>query len=136
MKLLDFVARYNGQFLTAPGGIGGQCVDLSNQYLIDVLSDQPVRANAIDWRLASIVGMRWVANTPTNAPPAGALVVWKEYAPHGIGQYGHIALALVSDTNHLITFDQDWPIGSPCALTLHDYGGVLGWHAPDWLAAP
>ena len=45
------------------------------------------------------------------------------------GVFGHIAIALAADPMALLTFDQNWPEGSPSALTLHDYGGVLGWWA-------
>lgn len=127
MRVLDFVARYHGQYLTAPGGAGRQCVDLANQYLIDVWGLAEVHANAVDWPHAQIAGWRWTANSPANAPGLSALVVWGPYAAHEIGVFGHIALALAANTATLITFDQNWPDGSPCMLTVHDYGGVLGW---------
>jgi|SRR5579871_4584289 len=130
MRLLAFVQLNLGIYVTAPGGDGGQCVDLANLFLIDVHGAPEIHANAIDWRQHTIGGMKWVANGPTNSPPAGAIVVWGPYAPWGIGPYGHIAVALIADGLSLITFDQNWPDGAPCQLTLHDYGGVLGWFEP------
>ena len=130
MRILAFVQAYLGQYATAPGGLGKQCVDLANLYLQQVRKQPEVHANAVTWSTVQIAGMQWVTNTPYNQPAAGSLVVWGPFPAHSISQYGHIALALYGDNLGFLSFDQDWPIGSVCALTLHDYGGVLGWHAP------
>ncbi len=130
MYALAFVTKYRGHLITAPGGVGGQCVDLVNVYLLEALGGQPVRLNAVDWQHTQVPGFTWTPNTPTNTPPRGSLVVWRPYPPHGIGQYGHIALAIAADPTELLTFDQDWPTGAPCSLVSHDYGGVVGWHQP------
>jgi len=128
MRTLAFVQAHIGSYLTAPGGAGRQCVDLVNVYLVDAFRQLPIQRNGVDWSTVSVPGFTWTPNTPLNAPPVGSLVVWGPYAKHSISEYGHIALALVADTMTLLTFDQDWPIGAACQLTLHDYGGVLGWH--------
>lgn len=128
MRALAFLAANVGRVVTAPGGYGGQCVDLLNLFLLDVQGQPEIHANAVDWRNARIAGMRWVENSPTNSPPAWSIVVWSQYAPHGIGVYGHIALAVSADGLTLVTFDQNWPDGAPCSLIVHDYGGVVGWH--------
>jgi hypothetical protein len=130
MTLYNFVAKYLGQFMQAPGGIGGQCVDLANLYLIECRSQAAVRQNAIDWHNVTVPGMTWQPNGPVNSPPSGSLVVWGASAEVGTGQYGHIALALAGDPSHFVSFDQDWPLNSPAALTLHSYIGVLGWLRP------
>ncbi len=129
MRLLTFVATHRGDRVTAPGGIGGQCVDLANLYLADVLVKSPIRANAVDWQRAHIAGMTWTPNGPVNGPGAGAIVVWNATPAHGIGQFGHIAVALLADSMDLLTFDQDWPVGAPCSIVGHDYRGVAGWFA-------
>ena len=49
MTLLDFVWMTDGRIVTAPGGLGGQCVDLVNEYLVQCFDLAPVRANAVDW---------------------------------------------------------------------------------------
>ena len=130
MSVLGFVAKYRHRFVTAPAGLGGQCVDLANEYLIEERHQPKVWADAAQWRFATIPGMVWVQNTPTNYPSIGSLVVWGMYQPHEIGPAGHIAVVLVADPMELCKFDQNWPEGTPCEMQIHDYGGVLGWHSP------
>lgn len=128
MGVASFIGKHEGSYVTAPGGIGGQCVDLANMALIEIYNLPPVRANAIDWQRAAIPGFKWIANTPNNYPTAGALVVWGPWPGLGIGDYGHIALAVSADPLTLVTFDQNWPPNEPCQMVIHGYGGVLGWH--------
>lgn len=127
---LAFVVRSNGQRLTAPGGIGGTCVDLANEYLRLCYALPHVWLNAVDWQHVRLPGWRWVANTPTNFPPPNALVVWGPAASVVVGPFGHIALAIDADIMALVSFDQNWPEGHPCTFVDHVYDGVLGWHIP------
>jgi hypothetical protein len=103
-------------------------VDLLNWYLDDVLDTAAIRANAADWRTVQVDGLVWVPNGPENYPGPGDVLVWGPFPRLGIGQYGHVAVNLVADSMHLVSFDQDWPLNSVCRLVLHEYGGVLGWH--------
>lgn len=128
MHTLDFVRLHNGRYLTAPGGVGNQCVDLINVYLAERWGLTPVRLNAVDWKGATIHGYIWTPNGPDNSPELGSLVVWQQTFSVGVGPYGHIALAIQADANNLISFDQDWPLNAPCRLTPHTYEGVVGWH--------
>lgn len=127
MTPLDFAWKHVGDVLTAPGGLGGECVDLANLWLLEAFRLPHVFANAKDWEFAAIKGFSWVRNTPTNVPSAGDLVVWGPEPAWGIGANGHIALCLVADVNHLLSLDQNWPEKSPVAVKFHDYRGVLGW---------
>jgi hypothetical protein len=126
MTPLNFAARHLHQRVTAPGGLGGECVDLANVYMVDVLHLPERQLNAIDWAVA-VPGLHWTPNGPVNYPPAGGLVVWHAYPPHGIGQAGHIAICLSADPLYLVSLDQNWPEHYYVALELHDYGGVAGW---------
>lgn len=130
MTPLDFAWKHIGDVVTAPNGLGGQCVDLANLWLLEAYGLPHVYADAVNWRLAHIPGWHWVQNGPTNYPPPGALVVWGPNAPWGIGQAGHIALVLAADANHILTLDQNWPEHAPTSVHLHDYRGVLGWQQP------
>lgn len=130
MEILDFVALNYHKRVTAPGGIGGQCVDLANIYLDALFSLPPVRLDAVDWRGTKLPGFTWEVNTPLNSPPPGSLVVWQPTSVIGVGQFGHIAIALTAASMHLLTFDQDWWV-EQCIPVLHDYRGVAGWHRPD-----
>jgi hypothetical protein len=127
MSPLTFAAKYLGQRVTAPGGLGGECVDLINLWLDYAYHLPPVRANAADWRNDTIPGSIWVVNGPMNFPAAGSIVVWGESAEAGTGPNGHIALALYGDPLHFLSCDQNWPEGAPVSLRLHTYAGVKGW---------
>lgn len=127
MSVLSFAATYLGRRVAAPGGLSGQCVDLANLYLVEVLRVPEVRANAVDWPQASIPGAAWVSNEALNAPSRGALVVWKPTPSLRIGEFGHIAICLTADVMHLLTLDQNWPDGTVVATVLHSYKGVAGW---------
>jgi hypothetical protein len=129
MTPLSFANRYLGETVTAPGGIGGECVDLVNVWLIESRQLNPVRLNAADWAGKKLPGLVWIANTPVNVPPRGAVVVWHEADEVGIGPDGHIALTLTADSMTLCTLDQNWG-GRVVTLQLHSYRGVVGWFVP------
>jgi CHAP domain len=130
MTVPAFIDRHNLTVVTAPGGLGGQCVDLANLYLAEELRQPHIWADACQWRNANIKGVVWTSNGPFNFPPIGSLVVWCQSASAGVGVAGHIALVVAADVRHLVTFDQNWPIGSPCHMVTHSYSGVVGWHQP------
>lgn len=124
--LASFVAAHNGTYVMAPGGLGAQCVDLADLWLI-ANGGSPVRANAIDWATAAIPRWTWEMNGPVNYPPAGALVVWGTFA--GLtGADGHVAICVLADGESLVTYDQNWS-NQPCQVVIHTYAGVLGWWA-------
>lgn len=127
MSPLDFAWKHIGDILTAPGGLGGECVDLANLWLLEAYGLPHVYANAVMWRDALIKGWKWVGNSPSNVPPAGALVVWGPDLFWKIGINGHIALCLTGDVNHFVSLDQNWPEHAPATMHLHDYRGVVGW---------
>lgn len=126
---LAFAQRHLGQRVTAPGGLGGQCVDLVNVWLVESRGLAPVHRNAVDWASRRLTGLTWVANTPANVPPRGAIVVWGPAASIGVGAFGHIALNLTADAMNLATLDQNWGV-ELVTIELHRYIGVLGWHVP------
>jgi len=127
MDLPMFAYKYVGSTVTARGGLGGECVDLVNQYLVDVLQKPEVHANAADWPKRFRPGLKWVLNNPTNFPMPGAVVVWGQNAIAGTGPNGHIAVVVRAGPMALITLDQNWPEGAQTMLRVHGYQGVLGW---------
>src|SRR6267154_2672703 len=119
---LAFAQRHLGQRLTAPGGLGGQCVDLVNVWLVESRNVTPIHRNAVNWAGVKLPGLNWIANTPTNVPPRGAIVVWGPAASIGVGEFGHIALALTADGMNLCSLDQNWGV-ELVTLELHRYIG-------------
>jgi len=132
VNLDDFVARWEGQYAQAPGGLGGQCVDLVELWVI--ANGLPrFGGNAIDQAGHSWPGASWVANVPgdlSNFPSPGDCVVWGDsHSIHGPGVFGHIDICLAAGPDSFDGFDQNWPAGAPCSRVHHTYFDVLGWQA-------
>lgn len=126
-KLLLFQEQRDRHKDTAPGGEGGQCVDLCENWIM-ALGGSRTWANAVDLlRVAPASEWDIVQNSPTNYPPEGAVVVWGPYAPLDIGPMGHCAIALRADGSRLEVFEQNFPEGAPCGVGRRRYGGVVGW---------
>lgn len=130
MTLTEFISRYNGTYLEVAGSPGAenQCVDLANGYIRDVLN-LPI----IEWTNAKDFPSKadrdhydWIPNTPDGVPTRGDIVVWGTK----VGAAGHIAVYLEGNTMEFLSFDQNWPTGSPCHTQSHTYSGVLGWLHP------
>lgn len=132
MTLDEFVNKYNGQKLDVDGQYPGQCVDLAKAWTTN-LGYSGCHGNAIDWKQNASATLTWTDNTPTGVPKAGDLVVWGS----GIGSiYGHIAIFVSGNTNSFVSFDQNYPTGSPCKKVTHNYNAVKGWLHPKVLDAP
>jgi hypothetical protein len=66
-----------------------------------------------------------IPNTPNGVPQIGDIIVWK------IGLAGHVAIGTgVGDSSGFTSFDQNWPLKSPCHLQAHTYDNVFGWLRP------
>lgn len=127
-RFLAFLRYTERRIVTTPGGIGGSCVDLCNEYLRWCYGEGHVWRNAVDWATIPLLGWGWVANSPANFPGCADIVVWGPCAAHGIGAAGHVAICIDADPMMLITWDQNWPAGAPAWYVEHDYQGILGWH--------
>lgn len=117
---------YIGRSIDWDGYYGNQCMDLILQYCADNgLPKFSGNAKDVYGQLAG--SFDWVANSPTGVPPAGSIVVWGTR----IGEFGHIAIARAgSDTNRLLTVDQNWNGHPYVEAVTHNYNGVLGWGIP------
>jgi len=109
MTFEQFILKYNGMYVEVAGTVNAlyQCTDLGNAYLRDVLNLPIIEwTNAIDYPSKAGNKYDWILNTPEGIPQKGDLVIFN------IGQYGHISIFLLGDTNQIITFDQNFPLGS------------------------
>jgi len=129
-QLLAFIGTRLGRTVHSPGGIGGQSVHLCVLWMLATTGHRTWSNAAEMLTVADPKVWDVVHNTPDNAPPPGAIVVWGAFSPLGIGTAGHCAIAVESDTKWMVTLDQNWPPGSPVTLVAHTYGGVLGWLLP------
>jgi CHAP domain len=133
LTLAQFIAAHNGQRVTAPGGDGGQCVDLAELWRLN-LSMTRVYRNAGDFAGMTIAGMQWIPNTPTNSPLPGDVVVWAKNASM---PNGHIDIAVDGITSMTFRgFDQNWPLGYAAHLQEHGYWDIAGWQRPMILHPP
>jgi hypothetical protein len=123
-KVDEFFNKWDDKKCDFDGVYGGQCVDVIKQFFADVIGVEPkARGNAVDY-WDHCPELDKIPNSPTAVPEKGDVIIWGT----GIGQYGHIALAKgVGDTNKFDSFDQNYPIGSPCHFQNHTYKAVLGW---------
>lgn len=129
-KLLTFIREHLGRRVTSPGGLGGECVDLVELWLL-ALNHPTVPGNATDlWGNAPTSAYELVANGPANFPQPGDVIVWHRMPAVGIGSPGHTAICVAGDAMTLLTLDQNWPSGAYTALVVHTYQGVTGWLHP------
>ena len=132
MNLDEFIQEWNGKFISEDGSLGNdpygaQCVCVCNEWCKE-LGIEPFPGNAANFEFDSHPDCDWVDNTPTNAPPEGAIVVWR--ATPAL-PYGHVDIAQAGATSQSFNgFDQNWPYGAACHSQHHDYGGVAGWLVP------
>lgn len=126
MSLADFINKWNGKYVSSRGGITGQCVSLAQAWAeangVGGTPVFPVGA-AKDMAGARSDAFSWIANTPTNVPQAGDIIVWGT----ALGQYGHTGVFVSGDANSFVSFDQNFPIGTAAHKQWHNYTGVLGW---------
>ena len=124
-KLIAFINRYLG--MKNMGDVdqyASQCVRLIEKWL--TTNGKPlIWSNAADLLMMASRGDYHVTmNTPTNYPPAGAIVVWNSTWGEG---YGHTAVAVAANLHYLTVFEQNDPAGALPLVATHDYDGVAGW---------
>lgn len=135
MTLDSFVSKWNGKFIDFDGNYGPQCVDLMRQYIKECLGKDPYsipRANYaknIFYNFKSNKDFQKILNTPNGVPQKGDIIFWKTY--FGVtGIAGHVAIFSGGNVYKFISFDQNYPSGSPCRYFNHSYKGVVGWLHP------
>lgn len=129
MTFQDFLTKWNGKYCEVAGSANAQnqCVDLANAYIRDVLGLPIIEwTNAIDFPSKAGSAYDYIKNTPSGVPKEGDLVIWGN-SP------GHIAIFIEGNANTFTSFDQNYPVGSPCHIQGHTYANVLGWMHPKTL---
>ena len=123
MTLQEFITKWTGKFAEISGPTAkNQCVDLVNQYIQDVLELSIIPwTNAVDFPSKAGDKYDYILNTPEGVPQAGDIVVWGPPP-------GHIVVFIDGNTRGFNSFDQNYPIGSPCHIQNHPtYFNVKGW---------
>jgi len=130
LSLSAFVSRYDRKSVDYDGYYGAQCVDLARVWIHNIGGVQfpPLSKGAKDaFRLAQSQFWTKVKNSPSNYPPAGAIVVFDAKPGNA---FGHIAIARPGCTKKtLLSFDQNWSLHHACSLEKHNYSSdhVIGW---------
>jgi len=134
MTLNEFVTAHINTYVrcSAPSCIGGQCMDLVNLYGEEVLGiGNPFTTELCAKDVWTAVLPQFTKSTSISELQAGDIVIWGT----DVGVCGHIDVCV--DPGDLLThftgFDQNWPIGAPCALVTHTFFGALGairYHSP------
>jgi len=105
-----------------------QCVAVYNQYCKDVVNCPVILVDSAKdiWNDYPIDYFDRILNTPDALPQLGDVMIWI------MGNDGHVALCtdLNTNINTFVSFDQNWPVGSPCHYVEHNYDYVIGWLRP------
>jgi low affinity Fe/Cu permease len=129
MTVDEFVAKYTNKFVEYHSyGTGAlyQCVDLANQYITEVLGlPAIIGTNAQDFPSKAGSNYSWIVNTPAGVPLKGDIIIFRS-----ADNIGHISIYVEGGTSLFTSFDQNYPIGSPCKLVSHNYRNVIGWLHP------
>lgn len=129
MNFTEFLSKNNGKYVEVAGSSDAlnQCVDLANLYIRDVLGFPIIEwTNAVDFPSKAGDNYTWIKNTIDNVPQEGDLMIWS------ISTYGHIAIFIEGNTSTFRSFDQNYPLGTPCHVQNHNYISpkVIGWMRP------
>lgn len=136
----QFISKYQGKYLDWDKKFGFQCMDLMRQYVKEVYGLSPYAvipaaptAKQCFLNFKDNQYFKKVLNGPNNMPKQGDLVFWGTY-PFVTGWAGHVAIFDKGDLYTIISFDQNYGVGTPCHLQkhgynkiLHGYRGVMGW---------
>lgn len=121
--LKKFIRKYRGKKVQAPGGLGGQCVDLVVLWMNKQGLDR-IWAHAVDFPKHATEDMPFIPNRAGNRPKPGDVMIWNGRVGRG---YGHNSIFVRGTRNKFLSFDQNWPTGSPANLVSHGSQNLAGW---------
>lgn len=130
----DLINQHNGVKFGVTGPDYGQCTAVAHAW--EQMCGEPiVYGNAVDtFANANPANFDKVANTPTNVPPVGAILVWNSTWGGG---YGHTAVvSRPANANTFWCFEQNDGDGGLPHEAEHNYNGITGWFIPRSLETP
>ncbi len=135
----DFITKWTGRGIDYDGVFGDQCVDLMNQYCLEVLGiTNPIQtlpggtAYQIYQNAISTSQFDKIPNGPTKVPTTGDIIFWDTR----LGPAGHVGIFISGDVYNIVSFDQNFPTGSLCHKQYHSYYGCAGWLHPKPQVSP
>ena len=133
MTLNEFIKKFDKKTVDFDGAYGGQCVDLFNKYLVDVLGiTNPIQqfpvasAYQIFGYAKNNSNFVCIPNDPTAVPQAGDIMIWGQ----GVGPHGHVGIFVEGDVMSFRSFEQNWNGVQKCIIVSHPYDHVTGWLRP------
>ncbi len=133
MNLQEFIKKFDKKTVDFDGAYGGQCVDLFNKYLVDVLGiTNPIQqfpvasAYQIFGYAKNNTNFVCIPNDPTAVPQAGDIMIWNQ----GVGPHGHVGIFVEGDVMSFRSFEQNWNGVQKCIIVNHPYDHVTGWLRP------
>ena len=133
MTLQEFIKKFDKKTVDFDGAYGGQCVDLFNKYLVDVLGiTNPIQqfpvasAYQIFGYAKNNSSFVCIPNDPTAVPQAGDIMIWNQ----GVGPHGHVGIFVEGDVMSFRSFEQNWNGVQKCIIVNHPYDHVTGWLRP------
>ena len=132
ITLNEFVQKYDGKYLeidaNAPAPVLNQCMDLFYFYQMEVLgyprSEVYRRPTAYDVFENGHPDYEKIYYKPGLVPVHGDVMFWSDQYVKGTG---HVAVYIEGNDRSFVSFDQNWPVKSPCHTQGHSYEGVVGW---------
>ena len=125
MTLQEFINKNNGKKVDFDGKFGAQCVDLYRFYLRDVWKVPQTPSVKGAYQILDTLPSTFQKFT-SGIPQRGDVITWSEkYCPNG-----HIAMVESADAMGFTSFEQNNPIGAPCATRKHNYYAIIGWFRP------
>jgi len=124
----EFFTKYDSKKIDFDGTYGAQCMDLMNQFVVEVFGDTSgqLRASTAyqSWLKGGADYERFTYKQGMS-PQEGDIIYWSDQYVKGTG---HVAIATNKANQSVFTsFDQNWGIGTPCHYQEHTYNGVVGW---------
>lgn len=129
MKLQDFIKKYQDKSVDYDKNFGPQCVDLFNQYLIDVYKiKEPIKEFPVvgAYQLFDMAKNKSNFETQNNglldiAKP-GDIIVWNQK----VGPFGHVGICAKAGLMTLEVFEQNWNGVQKCVINKHNYTNIIG----------
>ena len=129
MNLKQFIKKYQDKTVDYDKAFSGQCVDLFNQYLVDVYKiKDPIREFPVmsAFQLFDMAKRKPNFETQNNGlfdiAKEGDIIVWNQ----GVGPHGHVGICVKAGLMSLEVFEQNWNGVQKCVINKHGYKNIIG----------
>lgn len=125
MNLAQFIAKYDGKYLDYDKKYGPQCKDVFSAYNAEVVENP-------DYIYGDAKDLMKAADTEyydsVSEPQTGDVVIWGD----SMGPYGHVAIFVDEKKTEKTfrSFDQNYPLKTPCHIQKHNYVHIIGYLRP------